>query len=401
VEYVSTRGRAAPVDFRGALLGGLATDGGLYIPSVIPTLPEAWRAWSYPEAVAASLRLFGADDTIDLAAEAAARFDHREVAPIVEVGDRLVFELFWGPTLSFKDHALQVLARLLARETSGGVVLGATSGDTGAAAIEACRKLMRIVMLYPEGRVSELQRRQMTTVTDPDVVVVAVRGTFDDCQRMVKEAFASTPGLLAVNSINWARVAAQVGYYLHAAGRIEEPFDVVVPTGNFGNAYSCWVAKKMGAPIESIILANNANHNLADLVRTGSKGEGRVLATLAPAMDIQVPSNLERLQMDPTREFTAGWADDTDIVETIRDVRRKHGYLLDPHTATAWHVGSAHQSHRPQLVVATAHPAKFPDVIERATGETPTHPRLEALSSGPEHHVSIEAEASALVPYLR
>jgi threonine synthase len=250
VEYLSTRGESPVVDFKGALLGGLAPDGGLYIPTTFPSLPEAWSDWSYVEAVSASLRLFGAGDCTDLVSDAASRFDHPEIDPIVEVGDRLVLELFWGPTLSFKDHALQVLARLLARETSGGVVLGATSGDTGAAAIEACRGLMRIVMLYPEGRVSELQRRQMTTFTDPDVVVVAVRGTFDDCQRMVKEAFSYTPGLLAVNSINWARVAAQVGYYLHAAARIGQPFDVVVPTGNFGNAYSCWVARKMGAPIE-------------------------------------------------------------------------------------------------------------------------------------------------------
>jgi threonine synthase len=396
VEYVSTRGGSPVVDFRVALLGGLAPDGGLYVPTVVPSLPDGWSDWSYGEAVSGSLTLFGAEDTSDLVADAASRFDHPDIAPIIEVADRLVLELFWGPTLSFKDHALQVLARLLARETSKGTVLGATSGDTGAAAIEACKGLMRIVMLYPEGRVSELQRRQMTTVTDPGVTVVAVRGTFDDCQRMVKEMFASTPGLLAVNSINWARIAAQVGYYLYAAGRIGQPFDVVVPTGNFGNAYSCWMAKQMGAPIESIVLANNANHNLADLVATGVGADAGVVTTLAPAMDIQVPSNLERVRSDPSTEFTAGWADDQAITDTIRSIDADHGYLLDPHTATAWHVGALHRSALPQLVVATAHPAKFPDVIEKSTGRRPNHPRLEAVISAPERQVVIEPNGAAL-----
>jgi threonine synthase len=386
----------------GALLGGLAPDGGLYVPSTIPALPSGWEEWSYVEALAGSLRIFGAGETSDLVEEASRRFDHPEVAPIVEVGDRLLLELFWGPTLSFKDHALQVLARLLAREAGRGIVLGATSGDTGAAAVEACRGSMKVVMLFPDGRVSEFQRRQMTTVTEDDVVVVAVRGTFDDCQAMVKEAFRAVPGLLAVNSINWARIAAQVGYYLHAAARIGEPFDVVVPTGNFGNAYSCWMAKQMGAPIETIVLANNANHFLADLVATGEAAGTEVIPTVAPAMDIQVPSNLERLRGRPGAEFMAGWVDDDHIRATIAAVEARHGYLLDPHTAVAWEVGGRLAGDHPQLVVATAHPAKFAKVVMEATGVAPQIPdRLRHVMTDPERVVTIEPTSSALIPLLR
>ncbi|MEX0864512.1 MAG: threonine synthase [Acidimicrobiia bacterium] len=402
MQYVSTRGRAPTVDFTGALLGGLAPDDGLYVPVDMPVLAEGWQTWSYLEAVAGSLRLFGAGETLDLVTEAASRFNHPEVAPIVEVDGRLVLELFWGPTLSFKDHALQVLARLLTRQVGRGTVLGATSGDTGAAAIEACRGSMRIFMLFPEGRVSEFQRRQMTTVTDEDVVVVAVRGTFDDCQAMVKQAFASIPGLLAVNSINWARVAAQAGYYLHAAARIDEPFDVAVPTGNFGNAYSCWVAKQMGAPIETIVLANNANHALTDLVTGEASPLGPVSPTVAPAMDIQVPSNLERMKAPLDQEFVAGWVEDDEIRATIAEVDRQHGYTLDPHTATAWKVGSVHIGARPQLVVATAHPAKFPDVVMEATGIRPRLPTgFERVMTAAERLITIDADASALAELIR
>ncbi|MFZ0012964.1 MAG: threonine synthase, partial [Acidimicrobiia bacterium] len=292
-------------------------------------------------------------------------FHHPEVTPIVDVGDCRVLELFWGPTLSFKDHALQVLARLLDREVDHGVVLGATSGDTGSAAIEACRGSdhLKVVILYPEGRVSDFQRRQMTTVPDANTQAVAVRGTFDDCQRMVKEAFASNEHLLAINSINWTRVAAQAGFHVHAAARMGAPFDLVVPTGNFGNVYSAWVAKQMGAPIETITIANNANHGLSDLVNTGSMAEAVVTPTMAPAMDIQVPSNLERFEASPGAEFRAGWSNDAQISETMEEVHQRYGYLLDPHTATAWRAGEETKSSRPQLVVATAHPAKFDDSV--------------------------------------
>lgn len=401
MRYLSTRSEAPAVDFRGALLAGLAPDGGLYVPESIPRLPDGWAAWSYPEAVAGSLSLFGAEDAAGLASEAAAAFSHREVAPLVEVGGRQVLELFWGPTLSFKDHALQVVARLLRREAGQGTVLVATSGDTGSAAIEACRGSLPIVVLFPEGRVADLQRRQMTTVDDPDVTVVSVRGTFDQCQTMIKEAFAALPGLLALNSINFARIAAQVGYYLHCAARIRGAFEVVVPTGNFGNAYSAWMAQQMGAPIQRVVIANNANRYLSDLVRGDPETDSGVVATLAPAMDILTPSNLERLPDDARGDFGAGWADDAEIRATIATVERDHGYLLDPHTATAWKVAGEQDGGLPQVVVATAHPAKFGDVVEQAIGRPPElPPRLMAVRSAPERYSTIDPSLSALTELI-
>jgi len=394
--YTSTRGEAEPVDITGTLINGLAPDGGLYVPEAIPTLPDGWQSWTYPEAVANVLEMFGARDTDSIVKGAASRFEHRDVAPIVEVGGNHVLELFWGPTLSFKDHALQVLARLLDREVERGVVLGATSGDTGSAAIEACRgsESLDVVILYPEGRVSDFQRRQMTTVPDRNTRAVAVRGTFDDCQRMVKEAFATHDHLLAINSINWTRVAAQAGFHVHAAGRMSEPYDIVVPTGNFGNVYSAWIAKQMGAQIETITIANNANHGLSDLVNTGRITQTDVVPTLAPAMDIQVPSNLERFPADPTTEFRASWSNDTQIAQTIADIDRAHDYRLDPHTATAWRAAEETRGGRPQLVVATAHPAKFDD------GVTPPEwfPSLEGLD---ERQVTIDANTSELEHLIR
>lgn len=365
MRYRSTRGEAAETDFTGALLTGLAPDGGLFVPETIPKLPSGWESWTYQEAVVGVLKLYGAEAVEDIVADAAARFHHPDVAPIVEVGDKNLLELFWGPTLSFKDHALQVLARLLDREVDNGVILGATSGDTGSAAIEACRGRgdLMVVILFPEGRVSDFQRRQMTTVAEPNTRAIAVRGTFDDCQRMVKEAFASYPHLLAVNSINWCRIAVQTGFHVHAAARMGERYDVVVPTGNFGNVYSAWLAKQMGAPIENITIANNANHGLSDLVNTGHMPQTDVVPTIAPAMDIQVPSNLERFTGDATTEFRASWSDDTQIKQASASVEDAHGYLLDPHSATAWRAAEETVAGRPQLVLATAHPSKFDDSV--------------------------------------
>lgn len=392
MRYLSTRGEAAATDFTTAMLDGLAPDGGLYVPEEIPSLPEEWASWSYVEAISNVLGLFGAADTQELVKEAATRFAHPDIAPIVAVGDRSVLEMFWGPTLSFKDHALQVVARLLAREADSGVVLGATSGDTGSAAIEALRGLpnLKVVILFPDGRVSDFQRRQMTTVPERNVHAVAVRGTFDDCQQLVKKAMASHPQLLAINSINWARIAVQTGYHVHAAARMAEPFDVVVPTGNFGNVYSCWLAKKMGVPIETITIANNANHTLSDLVNTGHQGEMSVVPTMAPAMDIQVPSNLERFRGDLASEFRASWCDDGQIRSTIAAVEETHGYRLDPHTAIAWHAADEMESDLAQLVVATAHPSKFDDSVPTPHwfADLPSHERfvtIDATTSELEH----------------
>ncbi len=351
-----------------------------------------------------SLELFGAKDVVGLVNDAAARFRHSEIAPIIEVGDHLVLELFHGPTLSFKDHALQVVARLLDREVDHGTILGATSGDTGSAAIEACRgsKHLDIVILFPEGKVSDFQRRQMTTVPDENVTAVAVRGTFDDCQALVKQAMVEKRGLLAINSINWARIASQVGYYVHAGARLSEPFDVVVPTGNFGNVYSCWLAKQMGVPIETITIANNANHALADLIGTGVMSESGVVGTTAPAMDIQAPSNLERFRGDPKAEFLADWSSDAEIRETILTVAEAHDYVLDPHTATAWRAGAETLGERPQLVISTAHPAKFSDAVFGAIGRAPQIPSsFDQLLNLPERMVTIDPSTSDLDPLIR
>lgn len=380
MRYVSTRGDSATVDFSTALVEGLAPDGGLYVPELVPELADGWRTWSYRQAMSGILEIYGCDDTTVIVDEAASRFAHPEVAPIVEVGDRSVLELFWGPTLSFKDHALQVVGRLLSRSVDGGVVLGATSGDTGSAAIEGLRgsEKLRVVILFPEGRVSDFQRRQMTTVPDANVTAVAVRGTFDDCQRMVKEAFSRHSHLLAVNSINWARVAAQIGFHVHASARLAEPHDVIVPTGNFGNVYSVWLAKQMGASIGTITIANNANHSLADMITGGGVTASEVVPTLAPAMDIRSPSNLERFTGDLQTEFRATWSDDSQIRETIATVKDMHGYVIDPHTATAWRAADETRTGRLQLVVSTAHPAKFDSAVPAPDwfGELPTDERV-------------------------
>ena len=404
MRYVSTRGESEVPDFSDALVAGLAPDGGLFVPETTVELPREWSGWSYREAVSGALGLFGARDVADLVDEAASRFSHAEVAPIVPVGDRMVMELFHGPTLSFKDHALQVLARLLAREVDQGIVLGATSGDTGSAAIEACRGMqaLRIVILFPDGKVTEFQRRQMTTVANANVHAVAVRGTFDDCQAMVKEAFSNRPDLLAINSINWARIAVQVGYYIYAGAQMRDEFDVAVPTGNFGNVYSCWTAKRMGVPIRHITIANNANHALADLVEKGVMRPSEVLATSAPAMDIQVPSNLERFSGDPTAGFHAGWSSDDEIAATIQAVAEEHGYVLDPHTATAWRAVRDQSDGVPQLVVSTAHPAKFADAVFRATGVRPAAPdRFSNLHELEERYHTIDPDASELDQFIR
>jgi threonine synthase len=277
-------------------------------------------------------------------------------------------------------------------------VLVATSGDTGSAAIAACRGRLPIVVVFPEGRVAEMQRRQMTTVDDEMVTVLAVRGTFDDCQAMVKEAFRTRPDLLAVNSINFARIAVQTGYYVHAAAQIGRPIEVVVPTGNFGNAYSAWTAARMGAPIERVVVATNANRYLYDLFAAGVDRRSEVVPTVAPAMDIQVPSNLERLPESARQDFDAGWAGDQEIRATIAGVWEEHGYLLDPHTAAAWKVAEERERDVPQLIVGTAHPAKFADVVTEAIGRPPEMPEsLARLARLPEHHRVIDPTPEALL----
>jgi threonine synthase len=446
MRYRSTRGDTARPGFEEVLLDGLAPDGGLYVPVEWPAVAIP-SGWSYPATAAAAIGPYVEGSGVavrleQLCAEAYARFRHPEVAPLRDLGEgRFLLELFWGPTFSFKDYALQVLARffdmVLAARDRRVVVLGATSGDTGSAAIEACRGRQNIdvVILYPEGRISEVQRRQMTTVADRNVTTVAVDGTFDDCQALVKAAFADprwSGRLAAINSINWGRIAAQTAYYFHACAAVGEAVvDFVVPTGNFGNVFAGHAARRMGAPIGRLVVANNRNHGLAGLIDSGELVVDEVTPTLAPAMDIQIPSNLERylfelsggdpatvrrwqhelatagrLRIEAKRQigeaFGAGWVDDPRVVETIRRVFETHGIVIDPHTAVAWVVGE--DNRRPgvaQVIIATAHPAKFGEAVQQALGRTPEMPpEMAALADLPEQVTPIGNSLPDLVGVL-
>lgn len=439
--YESTRGGATDRTFSDVLIEGLAPDGGLYLPTDLPTAPKT--ATDYAEMAARMTTPFVAPDPLademeEICARVYSGFRHPEVAPLRPLGNRRsLLELFWGPTLSFKDYALQLVGalfdRVLARKGERLLILGATSGDTGSAAIEACRgrEGIDIVILYPDGAVSEVQRRQMTTVPDDNVHAVAVDGTFDDCQRLVKQGFGTLRDrfpLGAINSINWARVMAQTAYYAHAVARLGEPAHFVVPTGNFGNVYAGHVARQMGVPIESLTVANNANHGLADLVHSGRLSVTEVVPTLAPAMDIQVPSNLERylyeaMDRDPDRiralqerlvsegsveldsstlerlqaDFEAGFRTDEQVTATIRRVYEDHEVVLDPHTAIAWSVAEELPADAPVVVVSTAHPAKFPDAVAEATAKTPPLPAdLQHLLTDDERIERIPADIDAL-----
>jgi threonine synthase len=449
MKYLSTRGGVDGSGFEDVLLEGLAPDGGLYLPVEWPSLSDGDDHLEYPQLVAEVLLPFVDPDPLAaelpaLAAEAYADFGHPQVAPIRSVGEGLyLLELYWGPTLSFKDYALQLVGRLfdvvLTRRGRRMMVVGATSGDTGSAAIEACRgrEAMDIIILYPAGRVSEMQRRQMTTVADSNVWAVEVKGTFDDCQAMVKavladEARRASLGLGAVNSINWARVAAQAAYYVWAAKQVG-PASFVVPTGNFGNVFAGYVAGKMGAEINRLLIANNRNHGLHDLIQTGRLQVDRVQATVAPAMDIQIPSNLERylfelhgrdpqevvrlqaelastgvLQLDPALheqmagQFASGWLADGDVLSVIRRVHQDYGLVLDPHTAIGWAVGEKLRAPGESLVIiATAHPAKFENVVKEAIGQPPlAAAALEGLMERTERRPVIAANVEALTSLL-
>ncbi len=430
MRYASSRGLAAEVDFSDALLGGLAPDGGLYLPTEWPALTSA-APDSYPELAAAVMQPFVAgviapDDFAAMVADAYSTFSAPDVCPLVRLDDNHhLLELFHGPTLAFKDVALQLVGRLfdheLRRRDERVTIVGATSGDTGSAAMEAVRGSDRvdIVILFPAGRTSEVQRRQMTTLDDPNVHAVAVDGTFDDCQDLVKAMFADEPfrsrcGLSAVNSINWARVMAQIVYYVWAAqklGRRDTPMTYCVPTGNFGNVFAGHVAHRMGLPVDRFIVASNTNDILTRLIDTGEMLADEVVPTLSPSMDIQISSNLERLLVElldgngpATAELLAGFReygraaltpqqherlvsefagtrlDDTETLAVMRDVHERHGLLVDPHTAVG--IGAAERLRRQGeaiVTLSTAHPAKFPDAVKRATG---IHPELPAHLAG-------------------
>ncbi|MFO1129018.1 MAG: threonine synthase [Rhodospirillales bacterium] len=455
--YVSTRGGASGLAFDDVVLAGLARDGGLYLPTEWPRLSAAefrdLGRLSYPHLAARLLALF-ARPVIDeatlaeLCERAYARFDHQpDVAPLRPVAgdDNLwLLELFHGPTLSFKDYALQILGPLfdlvLARRGERITIVGATSGDTGSAAIEACRDraAIDIFMLHPTGRVSEVQRRQMTTVDAANVHNLAVDGTFDDCQGLVKALFNDAPfrdryRLAAVNSINWARIAAQITYYVHAALQLGAPERIVnfaVPTGNFGNVFAAWAARQMGLPISRLIIGSNRNDILTRFFSSGTMEKASVHATLSPSMDIQVSSNFERYlfelydrdatavgrMMDAFRDegvfavdeahwrralrvFAAHRLDDAATTEVMRSVYADTGMLIDPHTAIG--VAAARAQRKavdgPIVAVATAHPAKFPEAVEAATGMRPSlPPGLADLLVRPEHCRNIGARVEEI-----
>jgi threonine synthase len=425
MRYVSTRGQAAELGFTEALLAGLATDGGLYVPVDWPCLPRREPSMAYAARAAQIMQTFVGDEIAPetlaaICVEAYATFDHPAVAPLVQIGDEhFLQELFHGPTLAFKDVALQVVGRLfehvLSQQGRRVTIVGATSGDTGSAAIDGVKHCAHadIVILFPKGRTSEVQRRQMTTVNSPNVHVVAIDGSFDDCQDLVKAMFndgefRQRMGLSAVNSINWARVMAQIVYYVTATDHLRGDINFCVPSGNFGNVFAGWIAKQMGAPIGKLVVASNANDILTRFFTDNDMTTRPVLPSLSPSMDIQVSSNFERLLFEingrdggQTAEqlqrfrtsgslsieadqradyiddvFIAARIDDNETIEMIKRTYMSTGVLVDPHTAVG--VGVTEQLRSsiagPIVTLSTAHPAKFPDAVERATGVRPQLP---------------------------
>jgi threonine synthase len=459
LRYISTRqGSRLPAErlsFEEVVLSGLARDGGLFVPETWPVLSPAeiaaLRGLPYAELATRLMTPF-VGDTFDAASfarlvrQAYAGFDVRDVVTLkpLPVDDLHLLELFHGPTLAFKDVALQFLGRvldaLLTRSGRHARIVGATSGDTGSAAIEAVRDraAIDIFMLHPHGRVSDVQRRQMTTVLAPNVHNVAIEGTFDDCQDLAKAcfndlAFRDRHRLTAVNSINFARVLAQIVYYFHAAlqlGAPDRPVSFCVPTGNFGNIYAGYAARAMGLPVDRLLIASNSNDILTRFLESGEQRICGVVPTFSPSMDIQVSSNFERFLFDlfdrdgkalavamehfratgimrvsearrsrARSAFDAGRLDDAGTLRAIADAERETGELLDPHTAVGYAVARQKRGDRriPMIVLSTAHPAKFPDAIRLATGELPpVPPRLAALATLPERCVTLPNDVAAL-----
>jgi len=432
VRYISTRGKAPALSFDDVLLAGLARDGGLYVPEAWPGVgPDGLadlEGLSYTETAVRIMAPFVGDsipqdDFAPLVTDAYTGFDHPDVAPITPLGeDQWLLELFHGPTLSFKDYALQLVGRLfdyvLEKRGERITVVGATSGDTGSAAIEGCRDRdsIEIFILHPKGRVSEVQRRQMTSVLSPNVHNIAVEGTFDDCQDLVKGLFNDVEfrdqaRLAAFNSINWARIMAQIVYYFWAWVRIGEHDRAPVfsvPTGNFGNVFAGYVARNMGLPAARFAVGSNRNDILTRFFASGRMEMETVVPTISPSMDIQVSSNFERLLFDlydrdgsqvaeimegirQTGIFTMDEArleraralfqgarlDDQETKAVIHEVFEETGNLVDPHSAIGIAAGrkSRNRDGAPLISVATAHPAKFPDAVEEATGQRPALPR--------------------------
>lgn len=441
MKFISTRGETAPLGFSDAVATGLAPDGGLFLPEVLPQFSAedlaGFAGLDYPGLCTAFFRRFATDlddATFEaIVAKSYQSFDHPDIAPLVPLAENLqVLELFHGPTLAFKDFALQLLGNLYEHQcVSRGQsinVLGATSGDTGAAAIHGLlgKPGTAIFILYPDGRVAPLQERQMTCTQADNVYAMAIEGSFDDAQDALKEIFADQDfrlghRLSAVNSINLARVLAQCVYYLSAWLRLpsaqQDNVEFVVPTGNFGNVLAGWMLQRMGVPIRGFRVATNQNDILYRLFTSGDYRVDAVTPSLAPSMDIQVASNFERflyynVGQDPARvrevmatfkatgrykfenfdtdTFTATRCADAEIPSLIKSVYDKYGYVADPHTACAF---AGHDPERLSIVLATAHPAKFPDTIKAAIGVDSVHPSLETLKERPivKHQVSADA----------
>jgi threonine synthase len=440
MKYISTRGTAPVLDFEGAMISGLARDGGLYLPQHFPTFSveelRALRGKPFTDVAFAITQRF-ADGTIPdaelkaMVIEAYGTFGHQAVTPLKQLDANLwLLELFHGPTIAFKDVAMQLLARLmdwsLAKSGTRATIIGATSGDTGGAAIEAFQhsKNSSIYIMHPHGLVSDVQRRQMTTVQSPAVTNIALEGNFDDCQAIVKALFndhdfRDQVQLAGVNSINWVRVMAQIAYYIFAGlalGAPERKVSFTVPTGNFGNVFAGLIAKRLGLPVDRFVIATNANDILDRTLKSGRYEVTGVHATSSPSMDIQVSSNFERLvylacNRDTAKvrramanlsqskaftldnaalasirsEFDSGAASEMETAETMRQFLANTGEIIDPHTAVGLHVAKAFQTETPMVVLATAHPAKFPDAVKKATGLTvPLPHKLEHLMTATE-----------------
>lgn len=452
INYISTRGPGAPQSFTDVLLSGLAPDGGLYIPAHWPQLDI--QKGSYAEIAKTVIAPF-TESTInndilqDLLQDTynSRVFDHPDIAPIKQITDNIwLLELFHGPTLSFKDYALQLLGRLfdhvLEQKGKRITIVGATSGDTGSAAIEACKtcKNIDIFILHPKGRTSAIQRKQMTTVDTDNVHNIALEGDFDDCQAAVKALFADTAlrkelNLSAVNSINWARIMAQMVYYVATRSKFTQDVSFVVPTGNFGNIYAAWASRHMELPISELIVASNRNDILTRFFESGQMKREAVIPSLSPSMDIQVSSNFERFlcdllerdhdrliqlmedfyktgtfNIDPTiinkarGEFSAYRCSDEQTLATMKACFEQTGEQIDPHTATAFYAAQQHHQDQPtpMVIVSTAHPAKFPEAVIKATGKAPEMPeKLASLMDKTERYEVLPNDINAVKAFIR
>ncbi len=458
MKYISTRGTAPELTFDEVLLAGLARDGGLYLPKTWPHFSAetiaSFKDKSFAEVAAHIMAPFVGNCLSEaelkvMCQEAYAEFGSEAVTPLVPLGDELwALELFHGPTLAFKDVAMQFLARamdhVLAKVGRRATIVGATSGDTGGAAIEAFRHSSRVdmVILFPDGRVSDVQRRMMTTPCDDNVHAVAIDGNFDDCQALVKamfndHGFRDEVHLSGVNSINWVRIMAQITYYFVASvalGGPDKKLSFAVPTGNFGDIFAGWAAKQMGLPIHQLIIASNANNILPRALESGRYEMRGVSATSSPSMDIQVSSNFERylfevsgrnsetvlkamndlsntgqfelgaLHVGMQNEFAAFWASEDDVAEAIKTVKAGSGYTLDPHTACGYVAATRWQKKNacPTVVLATAHPAKFPDALQDITGERPPLPaRFSGLLTDEERMPKLPNDLAKVQAFIR